>query len=98
VYKFILEFEPLALIWNGIVEKKWNIIWLVGKGFIYLREVGLLLLKKKKKNSPSNFCTYSLSLFPMHVGMAKRLEKLGDFLWGGIGDKFKPHLFKWLRI
>jgi hypothetical protein len=58
----------------------------------------LTLIKKKKKNSPSNFCTYSLSLFPMHVGMAKRLEKLGDFLWGGIGDKFKPHLFKWLRI
>jgi hypothetical protein len=34
----------------------------------------------------------------MHVGMAKRLEKLGDFLWGGIGDKFKSHLVKWLRI
>jgi hypothetical protein len=47
-------------------------------------------------NTLSNLPTYFLSLFPIPVGVANRLEKLQrDFLWEGIGDKFKFHLVNW---
>jgi hypothetical protein len=40
-----------------------------------------------------------LSLFPIPIGVAKRLERLlRDFLWAGIGDEFKFHLVNWARI
>jgi hypothetical protein len=43
--------------------------------------------------------TYYLSLFPIHVIVAKRLERLQrDFLWSGIGDEVKFHLVNWHTI
>jgi hypothetical protein len=51
------------------------------------------------KNALSNLPIYYLSLFPIPVGVANRLERLHrDFLWGGTGDEFKFHLGNWARI
>lgn len=47
----------------------------------------------------SNLPTYYLSLFPIPLGVANRIEKLKrDFLWGGIDEEFKFHLVKWSTI
>jgi hypothetical protein len=41
----------------------------------------------------SNIPTYYLSLFPIPVRVANRLDKIQkDFLWGDIGDEAKFHL------
>jgi hypothetical protein len=63
---------------------------------IYLsKDGGLTLLKSTISNLP----TYYLSLFPIPVGVANRLDKLQmDFLWCGIGDEVKFHLVNWNRI
>jgi hypothetical protein len=51
------------------------------------------------KSSLSNIPTYYLSLFPMPVRVANRLDKIQkDFLWGGIGDEKKFHLVSWKKI
>jgi hypothetical protein len=51
------------------------------------------------KSTLSNVPTYYLSLFPIPVGVANRIEKLQwEFLWGGIGDKFKFHLVNRSKI
>jgi hypothetical protein len=45
------------------------------------------------KNTLSILPTYYLFLFPIPMGVAKRLERLQkDFLWGGFGDEFKFYL------
>ena len=37
--------------------------------------------------------TYFLSLFPILVSVAQRIEKIRrDFLWGGLGDECRFHL------
>jgi hypothetical protein len=41
----------------------------------------------------SNLSTYYLSLFPIPVGVANRLE-----IWGGGGGGVKFHLVKWLKM
>jgi hypothetical protein len=47
----------------------------------------------------SNIPTYYLSLFPIPVRVANRLNKIQkDFLWGGIGDEAKFHLVNWNKI
>jgi hypothetical protein len=41
----------------------------------------------------SYLLTYFLSIFPISVGVANRIEKiLRDFLWGGVGNESKFHL------
>jgi hypothetical protein len=51
------------------------------------------------KSTLSYLLTYYLSIFLILVGVANRLEKLQrDFIWGDIGDEFKFHLVKWLKI
>jgi hypothetical protein len=47
----------------------------------------------------SSILTYYLSLFPIPVSVAKRLERLQqEFLWSGMGDEAKFHLVNWHRV
>jgi hypothetical protein len=47
------------------------------------------------KSTLSNLPTYFLSLFSIPTRVANRFEKLQrNFLWGGIGEKFKYHLVR----
>jgi hypothetical protein len=47
----------------------------------------------------SNILTYYLSLFPILMRVANRLDKIQkDFLWGGIGDEAKFCLVNWNKI
>jgi hypothetical protein len=51
------------------------------------------------KSTLSNLLTYYLSLFPIPMGVANRLNKLQrDFLSGGIEDEIKFHLVNWKQI
>jgi hypothetical protein len=51
------------------------------------------------KSTLSNLPTYYLSLFPIPMGVANRMEKIQrDFLWGGVGKEFKYHLVNWDRV
>jgi len=73
-----------STIWSSIIGKMEH--RLAGWKRLYLSKGGRLTLIK---STLSNLPTYYLSLFPIPVGVAYRLEKLqSDFLWGGIGDEF----------
>jgi hypothetical protein len=51
------------------------------------------------KSTLSNLPTYYMSLFPIPVCVAARIERLQrDFLWGGMGEDFKYHLVSWVRV
>jgi hypothetical protein len=51
------------------------------------------------KSTLANLPTYYMSLFPLPVSVANRMEKLQrDFLWGGLGDEFKYHLVSWSKV
>jgi hypothetical protein len=40
-----------------------------------------------------------MSLFPVPMGVAKRIDKIQrEFLWGGMGDDKKLHLVSWNQI
>jgi hypothetical protein len=81
-------------IWNDIIEKMEHC--LAGWKRLYHSKRGMLTLIK---NTISNSSTYYLSLFPISVSVANRLEKLlRDYLWGRFGDEFKFHLVNWLEI
>jgi hypothetical protein len=78
-------------IWDGVVEKmekrltSWNKIYLS-------RGPRLTLIKSMLSSLP----TYFLSLFPLLVGNARRLEHLQrDFLWDGLGGESKFHFMNW---
>ena len=62
-----------------------------GRGYIYLKGKVTLI-----KSTLSNLPTYFLSLFPIPVGVARKLEKIQrDFLLSGLGEEFKYHLVSW---
>jgi hypothetical protein len=61
----------LTVIWNGIFENMER--RLAGWKRLYLSKGGRLTLIK---NTLSNLLTYLLSLFPIPVGVANKLEKL----------------------
>jgi hypothetical protein len=63
---------------------------------MYLSKGGRLTLLK---STLFNILMYYLSLFPIPVGVANRLDKLQrNLLWGGIEDEAKFHLVNWNRI
>ena len=64
-----------------------KVSWLEEVVFIQGGKVTLI------KSTLSSLPTYFLSLLPIPVKVAKRMEKLQrDFLWTGIGDDHKIHL------
>ena len=67
-------------IWNPILEKMERCI--VGWKMLYLSKGGKVTLIK---STLSNLPTYFLSLLPIPIKVANRMEKLQrDFLWSGI--------------
>jgi hypothetical protein len=49
------------------------------------------------KSTLFNLPTYFMSLFPLPVGVANRIEKLlSDFLWSGLGEEFKYLLVRFV--
>ncbi|GLT62498.1 hypothetical protein SLA2020_351340 [Shorea laevis] len=63
---------------------------------MYLSKGGRVTLIK---STLANLLTYYMSLFPLPVSVANRMEKLQrDFLWGGLGDEFKYHLVSWSKV
>ena len=75
-------------IWTPIVEMIER--RLTGWQKIYLSKGGRLTLLK---STLSSLPTYYLSLFPILVSIAKRIECLQqNFLWGGMGEEHKFHL------
>ena len=78
-------------VWNEVLEKMER--RLEGWKRLYLSKGGRLTLIK---STLSNLPTYFLSMFPIPVTVARRIEKLQrDFLWGGLGEEFKFHLVNW---
>uniref|UniRef100_A0A2N9FFY4 Reverse transcriptase zinc-binding domain-containing protein n=1 Tax=Fagus sylvatica TaxID=28930 RepID=A0A2N9FFY4_FAGSY len=78
-------------IWDPILEKMER--RLAGWKRLYLSKGGKLTLLK---STLSNLPAYFLSLFPLPVGVAAKIERIQrDFLWSGLGDSHPVHLVKW---
>ena len=81
-------------IWNPILEKMER--RLEGWKRLYLSKGGRVTLIK---STLSNLPTYFLSLFPIPVSVANRIERIQrNFLWGSLGDDPKIHLVKWASV
>ncbi|KAG2711915.1 hypothetical protein I3760_04G100300 [Carya illinoinensis] len=81
-------------IWDGIIEK--IECRLAGWKRTYLFKGGRITLIK---STLSNIPTYFLSLFPLPVGVANRMDRIfRAFLWGGMENEKKLHLLKWDMI
>jgi len=81
-------------IWNEVIEKverrlaSWKKLYLSKGGRVTLIHSTL-----------SSIPTYYLSLFPIPVSVAKKLERLQrEFLWSGMGNETKFHLVNWHRV
>ena len=81
-------------IWDPILEKmecklsRWQRMYLSKGGRVTLI-----------KSTLSSLPIYFMSLFPIPVSVARRIDKIQrDFLWGGMGDKKKFHLVKWSQV
>uniref|UniRef100_A0A2N9EVX7 Reverse transcriptase zinc-binding domain-containing protein n=1 Tax=Fagus sylvatica TaxID=28930 RepID=A0A2N9EVX7_FAGSY len=81
-------------IWDPILEKMER--KLVGWKRMYLSKGGRLTLIK---STLSSLPTHFLSLFPILVAVASRIDKIQrDFLWGGMGEGKKFHLVNWAQV
>ena len=81
-------------IWNSILERMEQ--RLTSWKRLYLSKGGKITLIK---NTLSSLPTYFLSLFPIPVDIAIRIERLQrNFLWGGIDESPKFHLVKWAHV
>ncbi|XP_075658607.1 uncharacterized protein LOC142628380 [Castanea sativa] len=81
-------------VWNPILEKMER--RLAGWKRLYLSKGGKVTLIK---STLSSLPTYFLSLLPIPVKVAKRMEELQrNFLWNGIGDDRKLHLVNWSKV
>ena len=81
-------------VWTFVLEKMER--RLAGWKKVYLSKGGQVTLIK---STLSNLPTYYLSVFPIPMGVAHRIEMLQrDLLWGGIGDEFKFHLVDWKHV
>ena len=81
-------------IWNPIIERMEK--RLAGWKRLYLSKGGKVTLIK---STLSSLPTYFLSLFPIPVRDANRLEKLQrEFLWCEMGESTKFHLVSWPDI
>jgi hypothetical protein len=81
-------------IWDLVIEKVEN--RLASWKMLYLSKGGRVTFIK---STLSNLPTYYMSLLPIPVCVASRIEKLQrDFIWGGMGEEFKYHLVSWAKV
>jgi hypothetical protein len=79
----------LRAIWDGVIEK-------MEKRLASWKKI---YLSKGGRSTLSSLPTCFLSLFPLLVGIARRLECLQrDFLWDGLGGDPKIHLVNWKTV